>query len=198
MPKKCLKYVFLILLVSSAPSMAAGYFDDNKTQEPPGTDADITFAQQLWTSMEEAKLVGSNATDLKPFLGAAPPHGWILELASQPLLMSNHNGFLVVKKNYNGDDLTVEDVAQDRKKYLKSYTVMYQRKAGYDEDNKNWFWAKYQTSGALFRAKMKGEEVKLAGRLVKGKTRNRNTACLYCHSSAGGGDYIFYPNIELP
>jgi len=193
-----LKYVFLMLLIGSAPSLAGGYFEANKIQEAPGTDADIAFAQQLWLHMEKSDLVGPDATPLKPFKGAAPPHGWILELASQPLLLNNHNGFLVVKKNYNGDDLTVEDVVQDRASYLNSYTIMYQREDGYDEDNQNWFWAKYQADGSLFSANMQGNEVKLAGRLVKGKTRNLNTGCLYCHSSAGGGDYIFYPHILQP
>ena len=148
--------------------------------------------------MKKQRLVGPQARKLMPFLGAAPPHGWILELASQILNVGQHRGFLVVKKNYNGDNLRVEDVEENRAKYLASITVMYQREAGYDIDNDNWFWVKYKPQGELFSALMNGQQVSLAGRLAKGKTRNKNTACLYCHSSAGGGDYIFYPHITLP
>ena len=50
----------------------------------------------------------------------------------------------------------------------------------------------------IFRnAFMKGTK-KLAGRVAKGETRDETKGCLFCHSSAGGGDYIFYPQIKLP
>jgi len=110
----------------------------------------------------------------------------------------DHSGFLVLKRNYNGKGVSIATVRQNRKKHLTSITVMYQREPGYDEDNLNLFWAKYKPDGSLFSKSMQGQTLQLAGRLIKGKTSEDNKGCLYCHSSAGGGDYIFYPNIRLP
>jgi len=75
---------------------------------------------------------------------------------------------------------------------------MYQRESGYDTDNQDWFWAKYNPDGSLYQKKVEGKIMQMAGRIWKGKTMEQNRGCLYCHASAGGGDYIFYPEIELP
>ena len=85
---------------------------------------------------------------------------------------------------------------QNRAKHLSSYTVMFQRETGYDNDNQNWFWAKYKPDGTLFAKKIGEKQVKVAGRFLKGKDQADNRGCIYCHASAGGGDYIFYPFIE--
>jgi hypothetical protein len=61
---------------------------------------------------------------------------------------------------------------------------MYQREAGYDADNQNWFWAKYKPDGSLHK-NPKG--MQLAGRVAKGKPKG----CISCHKVAPGGDYIF-------
>lgn len=103
---------------------------------------------------------------------------------------------MAVKRNYDNESLTVEDVMQNRAKHLSSYTVMFQRETGYDNDNQNWFWAKYKPDGTLFAKKIGEKQVKVAGRFLKGKDQADNRGCIYCHASAGGGDYIFYPFIE--
>jgi hypothetical protein len=156
------------------------------------------FAHQLWRAMEENHLVGKQAIPLQPFFGGAKPHGMILEVYSHRLKVGKHDGFLVLKRNYNGDDVSVENVSRNRAKYLSSITIMYQREAGYDEDNLNLFWAKYKPDGELFIKELAGDRMSLAGRLIKGETYESNKGCLYCHASAGGGDYIFYPDIKLP
>ncbi|MCW9035304.1 MAG: hypothetical protein OQK35_00190 [Alphaproteobacteria bacterium] len=159
-----------------------------------GSAEDILFANKLWSVMSANKLVGKQAKPLKPFFGGAKPHGMILELAYQNLILGNNSGFIVVKRNYDKDGATVESVSKNRLKYLSSITVMYQRETGYDPENLNWFWAKYTPDGTLFT---KGT-TPLAGKVAKGKSREETKGCLFCHSSAGGGDYIFYPQIKLP
>ncbi len=165
---------------------------------PMGSPEDVGYAGQLWSVLETERFVGENAVESKPFVGAAKPHGWILELSYRNITLGTHTGFVVVKKNYNGPNLSVDDVEADRKKYLSSITVMFQREKGYDEENQNWFWVKYKPDGGLFTRKTKKKDIPLAGRVIKGKTREDNLGCIYCHSSAGGGDYIFYPEIIIP
>ncbi len=164
----------------------------------PGSDEDIAYAHQLWQRLITAQIVGPEVKPLKPFFGGARPHGMILEVTHQSLDVAGYKGFLVLKKNYNGEGVSVENVKNDRKKYLSSITVMFQREKGYDPDNLNWFWAKYQPDGSLSIKETPKGTLLLAGRLIKGKDAASNKGCLYCHSSAGGGDYIFYPEITLP
>ena len=183
-------FLLAITLLSACQSSVSTVPSDNAK--------DVLFAQQLWKVMEGKHLVGHQAIPLKPFFGGAKPHGMILEIYSHQLMMGKHNGFLILKRNYNGDDVSVENVSRNRAKYLSSITIMYQREAGYDEDNLNMFWAKYKPSGELFVKKVASHKMPLAGRLIKGETYESNRACLYCHASAGGGDYIFYPDIKLP
>ncbi len=183
---------FLLSLAVLMPlSMAA-------SAAPFGSAADVNFATQLWQKMEAARMVGPGATAQEPFFGGAKPHGMILELAFQLLDMQGHEGFVVVKKNYNGEGVSVEAVRENRAAYLHSYTVMFQRAKGYDTQNNNWFWAKYDKDGNLIQKVVNGSALLIAGRVAKGKTPDENGGCIYCHSSAGGGDYIFYPHIQLP
>ncbi|VAW78420.1 hypothetical protein MNBD_GAMMA13-235 [hydrothermal vent metagenome] len=163
-----------------------------------GTPNDIQYAQQLWLHLEQEQMVGSHAKALIPFIGAARPHGWVLEVESRMLQVGDHSGFVVVKKNYRGDQLSVADVEKERAKYLDSISVMFQRENGYDTDNKNWFWVQYQPDGQLSTMRKMGMKIAMAGKLIKAASPDKNRACIYCHSSAGGGDYIFYPDIVLP
>ncbi len=165
---------------------------------PMGSPADASYARTLWSVMESEQMVGADAKRLEPFVGAAKPHGWILELAYRNIAVDDHTGFIVVKNNYDGTDLTVEQVKSDRAQYLSSVTIMYQRESGYDPENQNWFWAKYQANGDLYRKRMGANQVPMAGKIVKGKKGGSDGGCIYCHKSAGGGDYIFYPEIVIP
>jgi len=171
---------------------------DIKTIPNFSSKQDILYARQLWKAMENNQLVGTQAKPLKPFFGGAKPHGMILEIYSNPLVVGQHSGFLVLKRNYNGDGVSVKNVSKNRSKYLSSITIMYQRESGYDQDNLNFFWAKYKPNGTLFTKEMMGTTLQLAGRLMKGASPEQSKGCIYCHSSAGGGDYIFYPEIKLP
>lgn len=75
---------------------------------------------------------------------------------------------------------------------------MFQRAAGYDSDNKDWFWVQYLPDGRLATVRKMGMEIAMAGTMIKGATPDKSRGCIYCHRSAGGGDYIFYPNITIP
>jgi hypothetical protein len=167
---------------------------------PPmfGSTDDLAYAKKLWHQLETERVVGKQAIENQPFFGGAKPHGMILELAYQMITVAGHRGFVVVKKNYNGPGVSVAAVEQNRQVYLETYTVMLQREPGYDVENNNWFWVKYDKQGRVLVKTVGKRELALAGRVAKGKTPDENGGCIYCHSSAGGGDYIFYPQISLP
>jgi len=164
--------------------------------EPPmGTHADVAYARKLWDALTSVALTGPRARPLKPFFGGAKPHGMILELTHRDLTVGGHSGFLVLKRNYNGPGVSVAKVAADRARFLSSITVMYRREKGYDPENQDLFWVKYRPDGSLFR-NPKG--LAMAGRILKGPSPGESRGCIYCHASAGGGDYVFYPEIRVP
>lgn len=168
------------------------------SSEKFGSIEDTKYAEILWKTLTTKRMVGKDAIKLKPFFGGAKPHGMILEVSSRILTIEEHTGFIVVKKNYNGPDVTEAKVDQNRSKYIASITVMFQRESGYDPDNQNWFWVKYKPNGDFFTIKIAGRTKALAGRIIKGESGEGNKGCLFCHASAGGGDYIFYPDIKNP
>ena len=165
---------------------------------PMGSVAEMNYAASLWKAMRGARLVGTNSIEEEPFIGAARPHGWVLELHHQKLAVNGHTGFVVVKKNYTGGKPTIAQVVANRAKYLENITVMFMRENGYDDANQNWFWVKYKPDGGLFSKTIKGEKVAMAGRIFKGDSWETSGGCIFCHSSAGGGDFIFYPEIINP
>jgi hypothetical protein len=184
---KVLVFFFLVFNISSG--LAGPLF---------GTVEDVAYAKALWLEMTTAGLVGPDKKRLEPFFGGAKPHGEILEIISQNLNLAGHEGFIVVKKNYDETGATLKTVKVNRAKYLSSITVMFQREMGYDLDHQNWFWAKYKPDGSFFTKSIENKNIPLVGRVAKGKTADDTGGCLYCHASAGGGDYIFYPKVKRP
>ena len=81
----------------------------------------------------------------------------------------------IVKKNFGGEDVSVEKVWANGRQYLKAVTVMFQREAGYDPGNDNWFWVKYAPDGSL-------------------QAFGKVEGCISCHSEAPGNDYIYSYN----
>jgi len=151
---------------------------------PFGNDSDVNDAQKVWKASVTAGLVGKESIVTRPYKGM-PPHGLILELLEKNNVeIDGHKGALVVKKNYGGNGLTIEDVIGNPDKYLKAVTIMYKREAGYDDENKNWFYAKYAPDGSLLTNPKK---MLLAGRVAKGAP----TGCIACHKAASGGDFIY-------
>ena len=158
--------------------------DSMREASPPfGGPANIAYAETLWAALTEAQLVGKDAYRSMPYEGTEP-HGVILATIEGTIEVDGHSGTVIVKNNFGGEGVTKEKVANDPDKWLGAVTVMFQREAGYDPDNQNWFWAKYLANGTLDK-NPKG--IELAGRVAKGA----DVGCIACHSSAPGGDYLF-------
>ena len=131
--------------------------------------------------MSDQLLVGENSIKVRPFEGNEP-HGAIQEVLATTTTIDGHTGRLLVKRNHGGkEDLSVEEVYDNPTKNLVAITIMFKREAGYDEENKDWFWAKYLPDGTLDK-NPKG--MQLAGRVAKGA----DTGCIACHVAAGGED----------
>ena len=148
-----------------------------------GGDDDVAFAQKLWRELATARLVGADALTSKPYEGAKP-HGAILVTLQSNLAVDGHTGAILVKNNYMGEGVSVDSVADNPDLNLAAVTVMFRRAEGYDKENLDWFWAKYSSDGSL-QTNPKG--VKLAGRIGK----DPQGACIACHKSAPGDDYVF-------
>lgn len=153
-------------------------------QTPPfGGPEDIEYAKALWSEMENARLVGANRIHSQ-FYEGIEPHGFVLELFDTDITVAEHTGRVIVKNNYGPEGVTPEEAANDPGKHFAAVTVMFRREAGYDNDNENWFWAKYLPDGSLDK-NPKGME--LAGRVAKGA----EMGCIACHSAAPGDDYLY-------
>lgn len=175
----------MVATVSACTSVGADTAEQSaeETKPPFSGPANVAYAADLWRALEEARLLGDNAFRAKPYEGQKP-HGAVLVTMEGTLSLQGNSGLAIVKKNYVGDGVTVDKVANDPARYLASITVMYQREAGYDPDHDNWFWAKYKPDGSL-EANPKG--MKLAGRVAKGASQG----CIACHEGAPGNDYLF-------
>jgi hypothetical protein len=154
----------------------------DKTMRPPfGNAEDIDYAKQLWLKMEAR---GLNSTPANLYVGG-PPHGPVREVLEAVI----DGKRIIVKRNFGGEDVSVEAVSQNRAAFLKAVTVMAKREDGYDAENGNWFWVKYKPNGNL-HTNAKG--MKLAGRVAKGMDKG----CIACHQSASGNDLVFAHNKE--
>ena len=153
-----------------------------KAQDPLFGDAEsVEFALAVWEAMEDQKLVGENAIRAFPYVGG-PPHGDILVTLESMLSVGGRTATVIVKKNYTLEFATVEDVANNPGQQ-HDVTVMFRREAGYDDDNHDWFWAKYTADGEI----LAGPPGPLAGRVYKGL----EAGCIACPSNAPGGDMAF-------
>ena len=152
-------------------------------QLPFGGPDSIAYSEKLWSVLQQEKLVDAPAKNPPPYRGVHP-HGAILTTVHSETSVGGHTGKVIVKKNYEGDGVSIDEVAAAPQKYLQAVTVMFQREEGYDSENQNWFWAKYTPDGGL-DSNEQGK--KLAGRVARGKP----AGCIACHVAAPGGDYIY-------
>jgi len=177
-----LTMVAMAALLSATAAPAASF----------GDPADVDFARKLWQKMADKGLVGAGREPLEPFFAGADPHGRVLELARGSLEINDHTGIFRLKRSYDEAGTRVEKVRREPDAWLSFYTVMFRREAGYAPDTGNWFWAKFRPDGDLARKRIDGKAVPVAGR-VSLKPDGGYGGCLFCHASAGGGDYTFYP-----
>jgi hypothetical protein len=151
--------------------------------KPFGGPDSVEYSQELWAALEEARLAGPDSINTVPYEGQHP-HGAVLETLDTTLTVRGRTADVIVKRNYGGEGVSKSAVANNPDKYLGAVTVMYRRENGYDPENQNWFWAKYNPDGSL-ATNPKG--AKLAGRVAKGMSQG----CIACHQSAPGDDYVF-------
>lgn len=111
-------------------------------------DEDVAFAMKLWTVLESEKFVGPNRIHAQPFEGN-PPHGGIQQVLGTDVNVDGRTVRVLVKANHGGEGISVESVYDNPNKNLGAYTVMFKRENGYDDENQNWFWAKYNAKGEL-------------------------------------------------
>jgi len=159
-----------------------------------GNNNDKLFSIILWDKMKQAKLVGNDAISSHIFKGL-PPHSEYIERFDTKLYIARQYAPLVIKKHYVSKGSSLKDIINNPKKYLTKIAVMYKRRFGYDDDNKNWFYAMYSPKGEILKNKQ--------GKRLAGRVQNsQKMGCISCHSSAPGGDYIFshdrYKNIKEP
>lgn len=147
-----------------------------------GGKDDVAFAQKVWAAMGGYQ----NWLVRTGILPGRSPHGKFIRTYYSILNIDGKHYHAIVKDNYGGKDVTIDQVKKSPDDYLMSITVMVQREAGYDPDNQDWFWVKYGKDGSIDK---NGQGVAMAGRVVKGADKG----CIACHKSAQGGDY-FYTN----
>jgi len=155
---------------------------EKMAEMPFGGMEDIAYAKMLWMKIEKK---GLNSTPSNLYIGGKP-HGAVREVLEAII----DGKRVIVKRNYGGEGVSLQNVANDRAKYLKAVTVMAKREKGYDSKNNDWFWVKYKADGSL-HTNPKG--VKLAGLIDKTQKRK---GCIACHNSASGGDLVFKHNKE--
>ncbi|MCB1809986.1 MAG: cytochrome P460 family protein [Candidatus Competibacteraceae bacterium] len=150
---------------------------------PFGGPDSVAYAGDLWQALQSARLVGPGAIETKAYPGQHP-HGAVLQNVDGMLTVNGVTSPVIVKNNYGGEGVSVENVTRNPSQYLAAVTVMYKR-PGYDPDNNDWFWAKYLPDGSLDK-NPKG--MALAGRVAKVDPPG---GCIACHSAAPGGDMVF-------
>lgn len=153
---------------------------------PFGNKEDIAYAADLWQALTEARLVGKNTITSTPYKGTHP-HGAILDTMDTTITVNGHTGDVIVKKNFGGEGISKEAVANNPDKWLKAVTVMFRREKGFDTENKDWFWVKYAPDGTVMK---NPKDMALAGRVAKGMDQG----CIACHGAAPGGDMVFNHN----
>ena len=172
-----LGFLCVALLLSATQAWA------QEATAPFGGESDVAFALKLWDKLQEARLVGRNAIESRPYEGAEP-HGAILTTLQTSLSIDGHEGAAIIKNNYLGERVSVTSVADNPRLGLDAITVMFRREAGYDPETRNWFWAKFNSDGTLA---VNPRGAKLAGRISK----NPDDGCIACHQFAPGNDYVF-------
>ncbi len=168
--------IVLTLLGSGCKSTGEGGDSTGAGMAPPfGGAEDMDRATALWREMRDYKSWASYP-GLAGWQPGRSPHGKVLRYYIDSVAARNPqnpgDGSIIVKENYGmeGGD-------------LMAVTVM-QKVRGYDPEDKDWFWVKFDPSGGVMK-NPKG--MSLAGRVAKGMDKG----CIACHGNAGGDDFMF-------
>ncbi|MFC6489312.1 cytochrome P460 family protein [Nitratireductor sp. GCM10026969] len=148
-------------------------------QAPPfGGPDQVDFAEELWQALEERGIVGEDAIQTHPYAGTSM-HGPVIQYLSGKVTVADHTGTFILKRNYRGEDLSVEETFRDPLQNFDSMGVMFRREEGYAPDSGNWFWVKFMPDGAVATTP---DGANMAGRIAP---------CIGCHQPAEGGDFVF-------
>ncbi|MDX1644866.1 MAG: cytochrome P460 family protein [Thermoanaerobaculia bacterium] len=137
---------------------------------------DAPDAEALWEHIQEANYESWEPFPNAPegFYEGTRPHGAQLRTFGNESAVANPQapppGSIVVKENYTPN------------KELVAVTVM-KKVEGYDAENQDWFWVKYDPDGSVAEQ----EGMKLAGKVK---------SCIGCHASAVGDDYLYTNDAE--
>ena len=173
--------VFVMLLFTGVFIVITARSESHETGKmhtaPFGTAQDVQMAKLLWSAIEGYQENWTEYPGLEGFQPGNSPHGNYLKYYLNKTAKSNTDEFpygsIIIKENY---------MAKDAKK-LGPVTVMARLK-GYDSDNYDWYWVKYNPDGTL-DTNPKG--MKLAGAVAQGM----DSGCISCHAGADGDDYVF-------
>ncbi len=147
---------------------------------PFGSAFDVETAEKIWNRLAARMMVGPGRINVRPFEGTEP-HGAIQQVLASKILIDGRKGRVLVKANHLGEGVSVQTVYDHPNKFLTAYTIMFKMPAGYDPQNKDWFWMKFDPDGTLAKHP-KG--MKLAGRIAKDSRKG----CIFCHTASGGKD----------
>jgi len=150
-------------------------YEKSADAPPFGGTQDVARAKALWADI-------SGYESWKPWPGydgwqpGKSPHGKALRYFVNDAALENTrdpvDGAIIVKENY-----------PRKRGKLVAVTVM-KKIDGYDAENEDWFWVKYNADGSIAKNPM---GMKLAGQVAKGKMKG----CIACHVNAGGEDFLF-------
>jgi hypothetical protein len=144
---------------------------------PFGGPEDLNDAKQVWKALTDARLVGDQSINAMPYKGSV--HKTILMTQDSTIRVGGRSGMVIIKKMYQGPEITVQKVIDDPTKNLKVVAVMFKREKGYDPDNQDWFYIKFGPDGIPQKNKK--------GAFMTGRAGK----CIGCHKSAPGGNYIY-------
>lgn len=170
------------ILIASALVLGTVSANAQSMPMPFGSDADAEYAGLIWEVMLASKLAGPGMIRHTPYEGT-DPHGMMLETFYTTATVNGHTGDLIVKRNFGPEGVSADEALVDPDKHLGAYTVMFRREAGYDADNKDWFWVKYLPDGSPDKTP---EGMPMAGQIAKGM----DEGCIACHQG-GGEDLVF-------
>ncbi len=168
-PAVIFSVVILVSLIQNPSNVSSG--------PPFGGPEDVKDSEQLWKAMTDARLVGNKSITAMPYKGSV--HKTILMTLDSTVHVGGRTGMVIVKKMYQGPDISVDKVINDPTNGLKIVAVMFKRERGYDSDNKDWFYTKFNPDGTPQKNKK--------GKLMTGRAGK----CISCHRSAPGDDYVY-------
>lgn len=129
------------------------------------------FQLQFWQHLTKSRSAYKNWVQFPELREGESPHGaWLKVFLNSrarrdPSILPH--GSILVAENYDED-----------KKKLLDITVMY-RAPGYNAENYDWYWIKYNPNGTVARS---ASDKALAGKVQ---------SCIDCHKPAADNDYVF-------